>query len=174
MGTMEPPQGHEDTRTWLVAWRQHAERGGTASRGLATLPDVLRWLPPPMALEAHPLPVPLHLHTPPTRLQRSRSSVLPHGSCHSIPHTTASPSAWNLCRSRDCGNIYTEPPVGRASSPPTAPCGNHDCRPTSRDSLETQRDTGPGHTQQLSSRPCASSLHRTGHHQPAQLPSTPR
>lgn len=55
MGTMEPPQGHEDTGTWLVAWGQHAVRGGTASRGLATLPDELRWLPPPIALEVTPL-----------------------------------------------------------------------------------------------------------------------
>lgn len=58
MGTMEPPQGHEDVGTWLEAWGQHAVQGGTASRGLATLPDVLWWLPPPMALGAHPLPRP--------------------------------------------------------------------------------------------------------------------
>lgn len=114
--------------------------GGTASRGLATLPDELRWLPPPIALEVTPL-------APLARPQLPRSSVLPHGACRRSPHTAAHavPSAWTLRHSRRRGNIYTELPVGRASSPPTAPCGNHCCHPVSRYGLETQRDKGPGH-----------------------------
>lgn len=85
---------------------------GTASRALPPLPDVLRWLPLSLELEAHP---PLS--------DRSHCSMLPRESHCSIPHTSAHtvPTVWHPCHSRDHDNSTAHGPGIIRIKPPNSP-----------------------------------------------------